>query len=171
MSINIINEDAIMMSIHPWWIHKMNIGEKTWEIRSRCPKVKLPCKVYVYCTKSFGRATEEQVEEMFEKNQCFSEWGGKVVAEFTIDCIESFHLMLDARASDCIKFVCNNHSVEEGCCVPKGDLHDYIGTVRPGYALRISNFKMLPHFQNYRVFGVNAAPQYYCKVSKGVNCE
>ena len=169
--IQIINEDAIMMSLHPWWIYQMALGKKTWEIRSRMPKVDLPCKVYLYCTKSFGKATDAQIQEMFNSNFAVASWSGRVVASFVIDKTEKFHIMLDARASECIKVVCNDISVEKDCCVPKQDLYEYIGTCRPGYALHISEFQMLPTLQNYEAFAVKTAPQYYCKVNKGIKIE
>ena len=42
---------AIMISIKPEWVCKILNGEKTIEIRKTMPKCKLPCKVYIYCTK------------------------------------------------------------------------------------------------------------------------
>lgn len=45
---------SILISIQPQWVEKILNGEKTIEIRKTKPNIKhikLPCKVYIYCSK------------------------------------------------------------------------------------------------------------------------
>lgn len=74
---------AIMISIRPEWVEKILNGKKIIEIRKTTPKCKLPCKVYIYCTK--GRKLYKCVST-FDGDLL----NGKVVAEFTLNKIDRF---------------------------------------------------------------------------------
>lgn len=98
---------SILISIQPQWVEKILNGEKTIEIRKTKPNIKLPCKVYIYCTKS--KNTIVYVERKGEKDwygniakntmvvtrpkydymNYPNETLGKVVAEFTLNKIET----------------------------------------------------------------------------------
>lgn len=89
---------SILISIQPQWVEKILNGEKTIEIRKVKPKCALPCKVYIYCTKSFDSLRR------FPDDSSFGEfrnkfditnhnkyslipndiWNGNVVAEFIL---------------------------------------------------------------------------------------
>lgn len=43
---------AVLVSIHPKWCELIASGEKTLEVRKARPKVEIPFKCYIYCTKS-----------------------------------------------------------------------------------------------------------------------
>ena len=87
---------SIMISIQPQWVEKILNGEKTIEIRKTKPNIKLPCKVYIYCTKGkelwgdgtgntwHGIAEDEDMERVFELTPTLARLNGKVVAEFTL---------------------------------------------------------------------------------------
>lgn len=100
---------AIMISIKPQYVEKILNGEKTIEIRKTMPKCELPCKVYIYCTKSktkylrkleaYNKTTfitenkdvigqTDKVKSILGEYATFCESGGfngKVVAEFTLN--------------------------------------------------------------------------------------
>lgn len=102
---------AIMISIQPQWVEKILNDEKTIEIRKTKPKCELPCKVYIYCTKSktkylrkleaYNKTTfitenkdvigqTDKVKSILGEYATFCESGGfngKVVAEFTLNKI------------------------------------------------------------------------------------
>lgn len=94
--------DAILISIQPKWVEKILNGEKTIEIRKTMPKCKLPCKVYIYCTKGqelWGDGTGEtwkgidENEDMtlvHELNPTLARLNGKVVAEFTLNKVKEY---------------------------------------------------------------------------------
>ena len=42
---------AILISIRPKWVEKIASGEKTIEVRKTRPKIEMPFKCYIYCTK------------------------------------------------------------------------------------------------------------------------
>ena len=92
---------AIMISIQPQWIEKILNGEKTIEIRKTMPKCELPCKVYIYCTKSKPTLQYFYNWQNYKPISEHSTWAsgrtinvgdygnGKVVAEFTLKQVET----------------------------------------------------------------------------------
>lgn len=45
-----MNKKAVLISINPKWCELIANGKKTIEIRKTIPKLKVPFKVYIYCT-------------------------------------------------------------------------------------------------------------------------
>ena len=43
---------AVLISIKPKWCDLIRRGRKTVEVRKTCPKLEVPFKVYIYCTKA-----------------------------------------------------------------------------------------------------------------------
>lgn len=92
----------IMISIQPQWVEKILNGNKTIEIRKTMPKCELPCKVYIYCTKSKPTLQYFYNWQNYKPISEHSTWAsgrtinvgdygnGKVVAEFTLNEIEDF---------------------------------------------------------------------------------
>ena len=80
---------AIMISIRPEFVEKILNGEKTIEIRKTKPKIELPCKVYIYCTKNNGKGVGKYPFYQFCDNK-LNGLNGKVVAEFTLNKIYKF---------------------------------------------------------------------------------
>ncbi len=79
---------AVLISIQPKWCELIASGEKTVEVRKTKPKLDVPFKVYIYCTK------DESLYHSGEKFWCkkAGEFGnGKVIGEFVCDkMLESF---------------------------------------------------------------------------------
>lgn len=87
---------SILISIKPQWVEKILSSEKTIEIRKTMPKCKLPCKVYIYCSKGqelwgdgtgetwYGIDENEDMQLVHELNPTLARLDGKVVAEFTL---------------------------------------------------------------------------------------
>ena len=102
---------AILMSIKPKWCEKIFSGKKTIEVRKTAPKLELPFKVYVYCTKDgmdvYGNAKRyvtdtlhilnENAAKAFEKTTGLSKWNGKVVGEFICERVTE-HEICDSGA-------------------------------------------------------------------------
>ena len=95
----------IMISIQPQFVEKILNGEKTIEIRKTMPKCELPCKVYIYCTKSkpyLYRIDDDNNFELTNKlrfeEDCFVKdydaQNSKVVAEFTLNKIQEYEFEL-----------------------------------------------------------------------------
>lgn len=70
---------AVMMSIRPKWCGKIASGEKSIEVRKNKPKLELPFKCYIYCTKGCRNPAEYE--------WCDYEPNGMVVGEFVCDKI------------------------------------------------------------------------------------
>lgn len=118
---------AILISIQPQWVEKILNGEKTIEIRKTRPKCELPCKVYIYCTKT-NKTNNEWTNGMvlgvdnynrirfcnyLEQKNTFN---GKVVAEFTLNVVEDF-----ACASDDFNYLVENTK----CCLSLDEVREY----------------------------------------------
>lgn len=83
---------AILISIQPKWCELIASGEKTVEVRTTQPKLELPFKCYIYCTK--GKTHDDILT--------FAEWdesgyigdylaNGAIIGEFICDEIISFY--------------------------------------------------------------------------------
>lgn len=94
---------AILMSIKPKWCTKIFNGEKTVEVRKTVPKLELPFKVYVYCTKEKGGAKII--------NDCLNSVyvGGKVVGEYVCKNVEKFNVG-SLRSDDIEKLGCLSYT-------------------------------------------------------------
>lgn len=81
----------ILISIKPEWVEKILNGEKTIEIRKSIPKCKLPCKVYIYCTKGKDLWMHNK-ETIILGNTNLTSYllNGKVVAEFILKHFNKF---------------------------------------------------------------------------------
>ena len=134
---------AIMISIQPQWVEKILRGEKTIEIRKTKPKIELPCKVYIYCTKGqelWGDGTgetwhgideNEDMQLVHELNPTLARLNGKVVAEFTLNEVETIEK----------NQVYNASVVRHNACLNIMQLHDYIKGKR-FHAWHIDNLKI-----------------------------
>lgn len=75
---------SVLISIQPKWCELIASGRKTVEIRKTKPKLDVPFKCYIYCTK------DEPLYESGEKFWCkkAGEFGnGKVIGEFVCDSL------------------------------------------------------------------------------------
>lgn len=82
---------SVLISINPKWCEKIASGKKTVEVRKTRPKLEMPFKCYIYCTK--GKSPSDIL--------CFAEYdngkyvgdytaNGKVIGEFVCDEIVAF---------------------------------------------------------------------------------
>lgn len=123
---------AILISIRPQWVEKILNGEKTIEIRKTKPNIKLPCKVYIYCTKGkpyLYRVNDDNKFELtnklrFQDSSCFvkdyNAQNGKVVAEFTLKNISYWQPYWTPE----VMHICD---ISEKSCVSIEDLMKYCG--------------------------------------------
>lgn len=132
---------AVMISVKPEWVQKILNGEKTIEIRKTMPKCELPCKVYIYCTKSKPNLCDRRNADVkladFEfVNNLDSDdilLNGKVVAEFTLRTVTKFDYLgvfYDYKKEELLK----------KSCLTDKQLADYVSPV--GYAWHIDDLKI-----------------------------
>lgn len=155
---------AVLVSIKPEWVQKILNREKTIEFRLTMPKYLLPCKVYIYCTKSKPNLCDRRnagiklADFEFVNNPSSDDivLNGKVVAEFTLNKVDKIGLA-DAFRNYGL-WLMNDETVLEDLqieqilsdsCLTYNQLTDYIGcgdvenwTFENGYAWHIDNLKI-----------------------------
>ena len=107
---------AVLMSIKPRWCELIASGKKTVEVRKTRPKLYVPFKVYIYCTKS--KDSTFFTEQVFEGEK--GKWAipyvgnGKVIGEFVCYKIDKI-------------FQCNSGWVQEHACISREEYFKYLG--------------------------------------------
>jgi len=72
---------SVLLSIKPEYCEFIASGRKTLEVRKNRPKIPVPFKCYIYCTKQYYR----KGDGYFQGKYC-----GKVIGEFICDRIDKF---------------------------------------------------------------------------------
>jgi len=99
-----MSKKAVLLSIKPKYCELIASGKKTVEIRKNRPKIDVPFKCYIYCTKNgfkiYGgkkyfvtddlNVLNDKMEKGFEKTSKMKKWNGKVIGEFVCDGIYSW---------------------------------------------------------------------------------
>lgn len=100
---NIMNDiPSVLLSIHPYYCHKILIREKLIEVRKNRPNIATPFKCYIYCTKGKLALFRDDKDE--SERYKFEHWpradfhekcgktllNGKVIAEFVCDKIYQY---------------------------------------------------------------------------------
>lgn len=75
--------ESVLISINPKWCQLISIGKKTFELRKTKPKLKVPFKCYVYCTKN---RNDKDILEIHSGGK-IKKANGKVIGEFICDKI------------------------------------------------------------------------------------
>lgn len=119
-----------MISIQPKWCELIAKGKKTIEVRKTRPKIDIPFKCYIYCTKG-----KENEKTCFGKYTCHI-GNGKVIGEFVCDGIYGIFDFLPYDADDI------HHSilpyVLEQTCLQDYEIDEYLGA-KDGYGWHISD--------------------------------
>lgn len=132
---------AVLISIRPKWCEKIINGQKTIEVRKTRPKLKLPFKCYIYCSKAKQRFVgilkdgEENYGEIYHGKPVFIKvdegsvcdmWGKrqKVIGEFTCDRIDEYDddTIFSFRHEDYARW--NDFDLDRACMHPE-DFQNY----------------------------------------------
>lgn len=165
---------SILQSIKPQYCELIASGKKTIEVRKTRPKLDVPFKVYIYCTKGKlallrdDKDAEEQYKydywdfAEFHQSNGMKVLGGKVIGEYVCDRIEPKY---------CANGIATYYENEQGTCLSDAELQMYSDGVKPLYFWHISNLKIydkpkeLSEFKTYCVFKrMNKAHRYYKKL-------
>ena len=152
-------EKSILISIRPEHNIKILNGRKIAEIRTSMPKCKLPCKVYIYCTKGKNRFDVCAIHNKSKdkKDYSFCEIGnGKVVAEFTLNKISKFDY-------DGLKFYDMLDAVLQNSCLTDEELCNYIQD-KIAYSWKIDDLIVYDKPRMLKEFGLSRPPQSWCYV-------
>lgn len=123
---------SVMLSVRPWHCSNMARGAKKLEIRKNKPKLEVPFKCYVYCTK--GDETDpHQLLEAHGEDGKIRKCNGMVFAEFVCDEIVPIRVFENGSIQNW------NHYELASACIPYDEMSFYIGWGRLGYGWHISN--------------------------------
>jgi predicted transcriptional regulator len=144
---------SVLISIKPKWCELIASGEKTIEVRKTKPKIRVPFKVYIYCTKDNTFA--EKTLRGFDDNGkaiYYKANKGKVIGEFVCN------KMLDS-------FLNNNDAwfVEKGCLTQK-EIDEYQGDKAILYGWHISDLVIYDTPKDLSEYGLTRPPQSWCYV-------
>lgn len=125
---------AVMISIQPKWCELIANGKKTFEVRKTEPKLEIPFKVYIYCTKS--------KDSTFFTNPDYL-GNGKVIGYFVCDDIDELHeYELTPQVKSYLYEKARLDLFLVQSCLSYGQLSEYrknLPYYRPLYAWHISN--------------------------------
>lgn len=134
---------SILQSIKPQYCELIASGKKTIEVRKTRPKLDVPFKVYIYCTKdktsfllptySKGNLTDSDI---------WQKGNGKVIGEYVCDDIEEYKFTyLHEPPFQNIKGYSINDDELKQICLTYEALNEY-GKDKPLYLWHISDLKI-----------------------------
>lgn len=147
--------NAVLISIKPRWCGKISSGEKTVEIRKSLPKLRLPFKCYIYCTKD-----PHQVLEIHGVDGKIRKANGKVIGEFICDRLFPIHVFHNGTIQNW------NYENMEDACLRYEELANYIGNDKTGYGWHISELYIYDKPIELTEFKVKRPPQSWCYVQE-----
>lgn len=117
---------AVLISIQPKWCELIASGKKTIEVRKSRPKLEVPFKCYIYCTKAPKGWL--RVDKMIQLDT-------KVIGEFTCGTITCYPYNSDGYGIREEKELCADSAMKSK------ELYHYLQGSKP-YAWHISNLKI-----------------------------
>ena len=133
---------AVLISIQPKWCELIASGKKTVEVRKTKPKLEMPFKVYIYCTKG---ETVYLPKDIFGNEPL----NGKVIGEFVCKAV----LPIAITYSDPNSRIALREF--PFTCLTDKEIMDYLGNGVTGYGWTISDLiiydkpKELSEFYRY----------------------
>lgn len=141
---------AVLLSVQPKWCGKIAVGEKTLEIRKSKPKLDVPFKVYIYCTK--GRRLHFWKSKTYayaddRRHNAFDLCGDrKIIGEFVCDRVYQYTTAANIEGVDITE-----DEVVSQSCLSRKELDAYEHSAEPResciyliglYCWHISNLKI-----------------------------
>ena len=119
---------AVLISIRPKWCEKIASGKKTIEVRRNFPKLDVPFKVYIYCTRQnllmksnvSGNLCVERGKKCKEalESRGMTEYSGKIIGEFVCRTMEEFTTYYCANDAQ-------NVAIAKDACMTLAEMTDY----------------------------------------------
>ena len=107
---------SVLISIQPKWCELIANGSKTIEVRKTKPKLDIPFKVYIYCTKDNAGLIPSRYWWKADKTGFQHILNGKVIGEFVCNCITSL------KADNLIQSYYNN---TQATCLTDSEIMRY----------------------------------------------
>ena len=136
---------AVLISIQPKWCELIASGKKTVEVRKTKPKIDVPFKCYIYCTKDYS------LGEFYTSQDDFAmPVQGKIIGEFVCECItylgnistDNWAYLIGWSHEYCKRLITNN------ACLTEEELLKYGGK----YAWHISDLVIYDKPKELREF-------------------
>lgn len=142
---------AVMLSIQPKWCELIASGEKTVEVRRTEPKIDVPFKCYIYCTKGdWLTSVNGKVQKPnnmvidLSGDSKIEDLNGKVIGEFMCDKVVQFENNCYTPAFE--------ETADLSCVGYKG-LYDYLGANEYGYGWHITDLVIYDKPKDLNDFG------------------
>ncbi len=119
---------AVLISIQPKWCELIARGKKTVEVRKTKPKIEVPFKCYIYCTKGDPIFTQSAF--------CDNISNGKVIGEFVCDRIYNIPFLIPFDIDDIWHPMF--YGFESMTCLSDWEIDEYLGQ-KDGYGWHISD--------------------------------
>lgn len=116
---------AVMISIRSEWAEMIARRKKTVEVRKNRPKIEVPFKCYIYCTKGKSKDNWGEV------------YGGYVIGEFTCNRIKTMSVSYKS-----IERAARGFSFYEETCLTDKQIIEYLGNGVFGYGWCIDDLKI-----------------------------
>lgn len=147
----LFDNDVMLISIQPDWVHKILSGLKNIEIRKTMPKLMLPIVCYVYITKNGKiRSISTSLDKLIGKVP-----KGKIAARFIINNIDTYEYRYG-------RYEIDDESLKQ-TFLTQDELFEY-GKGKTLYGYHISQFEMFE-----KPYDIDSAIQF--KVIDGIICK
>ena len=127
---------AVLMSIQPKWCELIVSGKKTVEVRKTKPKLEVPFKVYIYCTKDNTDIVPSRIWWKADETGFKHILNGQVIGEFVCDKIYDITPHFDTPFPN--QYICGWEYGKEFDCLSFEELTSYLNG-KKGYGWHISN--------------------------------
>lgn len=151
---------AVMISIRPEWAEMIARRKKTVEVRKNRPRIEVPFKCYIYCTKGKSKDNWGEV------------YGGYVIGEFTCNRIKTM-----SASYKSIERAARGFSFYEETCLTDKQIIEYLGNGVFGYGWCIDDLKIydkpkeLSEFYKECAGLNNTGLCYECENAVGEECD
>ena len=155
---------SVMISIKPKWCGLIASGRKTIEVRKSLPKLEVPFKCYIYCTKDKGISfwtgkryayADDRSHNLFDV--CGN---GKVIGEFVCDYI----LKITPDTYGHHEYFINDDDLNASC-LTTNDLWEY-GSGETLYGWHISDLVIYDEPRELSEYKIKRPPQSWCYVEE-----
>lgn len=172
---------SVMISIRPKWCELIANGRKTIEVRKTRPKLEVPFKCYIYCTKStgsdflwvlneIGRAKfagkTSKIADVFgakDVGGCYK-GNGKVIGEFVCGRVDTYddNTIHAFSHEDYTRW--NDYDLYQSCIHPE-DFEKYAADEWL-YGWHISDLVIYDESRELSEYKINRPPQSWCYVEE-----
>jgi hypothetical protein len=158
---------AVLMSIQPKWCKLIASGKKTVEVRKTKPKLDVPFKVYIYCTKPNTGSTEDRFYIYLPPHDTPKQVNGTVIGEFVCDFVDEYKYDYCPHPEIGMDYDCGDNWWEiadedlENACLTYDEFKKYVWGYREVYGWHITDLVIYDKPREFGEFYTQCRE--YCK--------